>query len=422
MVWHPREGWEEGGARRPVSRRQFLHGAGAGLALGGIGGLLAGCSSKGPTADTSSAIPLPRPNNPVRWPLFPGDGAIASNLKPETGATLEVYNWVAYINQACVNDFEKKYNCKVSITTFNTMTEALSKLQTGEIPFDVFFPTVDVIGQLVEAKLLRPLNHSYIPNISQAWPEFTNPFYDQGWQYTTPYTIYTTGIAWRKDHVPGSPADLSNGWSFLWQPKYKGKVALLDDYREGLSLGLMYNGVYDLNTTSTSQIEASKSSLDDLRTLTNVQVDNNDYIYVPDGRIWIHHAWSGDMAAAASYMPSGVPVDVVGYWFPSDGKGPVANDTMAVLKSGKNPVLAHLFLNYFLDLPNALENISYNGYMQPIEGVTPSKLIAEGILPPSLVSTVVLPSYFDRGVMELELEPKVDAVWQAAWNEFSGGL
>jgi spermidine/putrescine transport system substrate-binding protein len=302
------------------------------------------------------------------------------------------------------------------------MTEALSKLQTGEIPFDVFFPTVDVLGQLVEAKLVRPLNHSYIRNISQAWSDFRNPFYDEGWQYTVPYTIYTTGIAWRKDHVPGSPADLSNGWAFPWQSQYKGKVAILDDYREGLSLGLMYNGVYDLNTTSTAQIEAAKQSLEQLKTLTNVQIDNNDYENVPDGQIWIHHAWSGDMAAAASYMSKGVNVDVVGYWFPSDGRGPVANDTMTVLKSGHNPVLAHKFLNYFLDLDNALENISFNGYMQPLNGVTPQVLVQQQILPPSLMSTVVLPSYFRRGVSELELAPAVDAVWEQNWNEFSGGL
>ena len=49
-------------------------------------------------------------------------------------------------------------------------------------------------AQLIEGKLVQPLNHSYIPNITQAWSDFTNPFYDQGWQYTVPYTIYTTGI------------------------------------------------------------------------------------------------------------------------------------------------------------------------------------------------------------------------------------
>ena len=153
----------------------------------------------------------------MKWPVSASNNADRVDLQPETGATLQLYNWVAYINQQVVDDFAKKYNCKVSITTFNTMTEALAKLQTGEIDFDVFFPTVDVLGQFVEGKLVRPLNHAYIPNISQAWSEFTNPFYDEGWQYTVPYTIYTTGIAWRNDHVSGSPTDMANPWAFPWQ-------------------------------------------------------------------------------------------------------------------------------------------------------------------------------------------------------------
>src|ERR1700722_4512855 len=419
---HPREGWTEPGVRKPVSRRQFLAGAGGVAALGGMGGLLGACSSSPSKAGGTTSIPLPRPNSPVKWPVAASNKTIAANLEPETGATLQLYNWVAYINQQVVDDFAKKYKCKVSITTFNTMTEALAKLQTGEIPFDVFFPTVDVLGQLVEAELIRPLNHSYIPNISQAWSDFTNPFYDQAWQYTVPYTIYTTGIAWRKDHVSGSPPDMANPWAFPWQSQYKGKVAVLDDYREGMSLALMKNGVFDLNTTSTQQINAAKQSLDDLKSLTNVRIDNNDYTDVPDGKTWIHEAWSGDIAAAESYLPKGTPVEVVGYWFPEDGKGPVGNDTITVLKSGNNPVLAHLFLNYMLDLNNALTNISFNGYMQPLNGVTPQKLVAEQILPPSLMSTVVLPSYFRRGVSELELSPSVDSEWQSAWNQFSGGL
>ena len=39
-----------------------------------------------------------------------------------------------------------------------------------------------------------------------------------------------------------------------WQAKYKGRVAILDDYRESISLGLMKNGVFDLNTTDYKQI------------------------------------------------------------------------------------------------------------------------------------------------------------------------
>ena len=423
---HPREGWTED--RRPygLSRRGFLkQSAVTGLLAGGAGSLLAACSSgsgsgspaSGTTSGTltSGGIPLPRPNHPVTWPLAHDNQAIKSGLAPEQNATLRLFNWVAYINPQCLTDFGKKYNCKVQVTTFENMDVALAKLRSGNLDFDVFFPTVDVMGQLVYGKLVQPLNHSYIPNITQAWPDFTNPFYDGKWQYTVPYTIYTTGIAWRKDHVDENPYAMANPWAMPWQAKYKDRVAILDDTRESISLGLMKNGIFDLNTTDPNQITTAGKSLQELAALTNVHIDNNDYTEVPSGQIWIHHAWSGDMASAASYMPKGVNVDVVGYWFPPDGKGPVANDTITVLRNAPNPVLAHLFLNYMLDINNGLTNISFNGYMQPINGITPQRLVKEQLLPPSLISTAVLPSYFRRGVQELQIPTAANALWEQAW-------
>jgi spermidine/putrescine transport system substrate-binding protein len=416
---HPREGWQGHGAPRKLTRRSFLgRSAGAALALGAVP-LLDACAS---ALAGTGAVPLPRPNHPEKWPVFTGNQAIKTGLQPEEGATLQVYNWVAYVNQAVVNSFAKKYKCKVQVTTFNTMDEAMAKLRSG-LQFDVLMgATVDVLGQLIEGKLIQPLNHSYIPNITQAWSDFTNPFYDQGWQYTVPYTIYTTGMSWRKDLVNENPYTMANPWAMPWQSKYKGRVAILDDYREGISLGLMKNGIFDLNTTDYRQINLARHALEELSSLVNVRIDNNDYTEVPDADTWIHHAWSGDMAAAASYMPKGVNVDVVGYWFPADGRGPVANDTVTVLRSATNPVLAHAFLNYFLDLPNVIENISFNGYMQPLTGVTPQVLVKEQILPTSLLSTVVLPSYFRRGVAELQLPVDVDALWQQAWLVVSNGI
>jgi spermidine/putrescine transport system substrate-binding protein len=418
---HPREGWLGDGIRRrppldgpAISRRELL-GAGAGLALAG---LLAGCSSTNPAGASSADPPLPRQNRPITWPFRAGNKPIASGLEPEEGATLRLYNWAAYINESVVKSFCKKYNCKYSITTYNTMSEALAKLSSGQLQFDVFFPTVAVLGQLVAAKMIRPLNHSYIPNMANAWPDYQNPFYDKGWRYTTPYSIYTTGMAWRKDKV-----NLAPSWNMPWQgTPYAGKVAVLDDYRETISLALLRAGNLDLNTTNTAQIHAAGKALSQLAALTNVRIDNNDYTDVPTGKTWIHHAWSGDMASAYEYLPKGTSIDTIGYWFPPNRKGPVANDLMVNLTSGSNPVLSHLFINYMLDVNNALENYSFVGYMQPLTEVTPAKLTSEKLLPPQLASTVVLPDYFRKGLFQLELPPAADALWESTWNSFSKGL
>ena len=262
---HPREGWQGHG----VPRRRFLKG-GVGLsalAALGAGGALTGCASD---LTGSGTLPLPRPNNPVQWPIFAGNTAIKPGLAPERDATLQVFIWTAYINQACVNAFAKKYKCKVQLTTFDTMDEALSKLRSG-LSYDLLIgATPDIMGQLVEGQLVQPLNHSYIPNIAQAWPDYTDPFYDKKWQYTVPYTIYTTGISWRKDLVHENPYAMANPWTMPWQPKYRGRVAILDDYREGICLGLMKNGIFNLNTTDYQQIALARQSLQELSGLVNL--------------------------------------------------------------------------------------------------------------------------------------------------------
>jgi hypothetical protein len=78
-------------------------------------------------------------------------------------------------------------------------------------------------------------------------------------------------------------------------------------------------------------------------------------------------------------------------------------------------------MNYMIDLQNALNNYSYTGYMQPITGVTPQRLVAEQLLPKTLMSTTVLPSYFRRGVSELQLPVPTDLQWQQAWQTVSHG-
>ncbi len=144
---------------------------------------------------------MPQPKRPVRWPILTANRPIATGLGPEANATLRVLAWVDRVSQRCLDDFSKAYRREVELTSYSSMAEALATLRQGRDRFDVFMgaPT-NQIGNLVGKALIQPLNHSYIPNIGEAWPVYTDPYYDSGWQYTVPYSIFTTGIAWRKDH------------------------------------------------------------------------------------------------------------------------------------------------------------------------------------------------------------------------------
>ena len=333
-----------------MSRRGLLARAGGVVLGGGALAALAGCENtttpvgaggggggKGilgdPTAGgpvDSAGIPLARRDYPVTLPKF-GD-PVKTSAKPEKGGELKIYNYADYLNPAVIKAFGKREGVSVRVTTFDTLDEAFSKLSNGQLEFDVIFSTPDQLSKLVGARLLQPVNMDLVPNLQKnVWPELHSPFYDVGPRYSVPYVTYTTGVAWRNDKLDFDPSKLDQPWDAFWQAKkYAGKVAILDDYREGPGLALMRRGHTDLNTEDPALLDQAVSDLQQLSKDVRVKVSIADYETVPAGRVWLHHAWSGDMIAGViSYLPKGTKPDVLSYWYQKQG-GPLFNDIITV--------------------------------------------------------------------------------------------
>jgi spermidine/putrescine transport system substrate-binding protein len=419
---HPRE--------RPTTRRQFLIRAGVTLgALSGADGLLTACGGSAKSAgstETNGAlmgpgnIPLARRDLPVTLPIYSDNGAVASGLDLEAGP-LNVFNWADYINPAVIRKFEKEFKVKVKVTTFENEEEAISKLTSGSTSFDVWFSTVDYISRAVAGKLIQPVNHSYLPNLKNVWPVLQSPYYDRHSRYTVPYTVYTTGIAWRTDKIAKAPPEYANPYDIFWDAHpYAGKVAILDDQREALGMTLLRRHIYDINTEDPKLIHRAEKDLAQLTSIANVKVNVNDYTDLPSGATYISQAWSGDIAGAPYYLPKGVKPTVLGYWRPDD-HAETQNDMITILRGAKHPVLAHAFLDFLLDDRNGIDNFSWNGYIPPLNVIDADKLVAQGYIPPNLASTIVRESDFKRGVTIDALTTKGQALWQDAWSTFKAG-
>jgi spermidine/putrescine transport system substrate-binding protein len=412
------------------TRRTFIRRAGMAAASLTLPGLIEACGSTTPTGGASATasasktpvgpggLPLARPYRPVTLPIYADNKAIASGLTPEKGP-LQFYNWDAYINPDVVKSFEKKYGVKVEISTFTTIDEAVAKISSGAVQFDVFVPELVFLERLAVGKVLQPLNLTYVPNLkANVWPSLANPWYDVGSRYTVPYTVYTTGIGWRTDKLPGfDPANLTNPWSALWVegPKISGKVGLLDDQHEGLAMGLLHNGVTDVNTENPADLNGAKNALINLVNTANLKFDTNEYQHLADGSLWLHQAWSGDMASVPTYAPQGTKASIFRYWWPTDGRGPIDNDTFGVLRGAKNPVLAHLFLNHLLDVKQAFNNFTFLYYQQPLNAMTPESLIQKGYIVPNLDTTIIRESQFKNGLVQGPLSDRGEVLWENAW-------
>lgn len=407
-----------------ITRRRLLQSGLAAAAGIGVASAFSAC------ADTTvpggqqphlapGGLPLARPDHPVQLPIYQDNPRIPSGLEQEQGP-LQIYNWAEYLNPAVIKSFEKRYGVGVEVSTFGTVNESIAKLAAGAVGYDLYFPSQAFIALLVAGKIVQPLNLSYIPNLRRnVWRSLQSPWYDVGSRYTVPYTIFSTGIAWRNDLLKGyDPNEFANPYESFWQLEgISGRVAMLDDQREGLAMGLLRNGITDVNTDNQNHIDAARSAIQELVNDVNLRFYTNDYQHIADGSIWLHQAWSGDMTAIGYYLPKGTPVTAVSYWWPQDGRGLMGNDTMAVLNGAPHPVLAHLFINHILDVETALLNMEFTGYQQPLTEMTPARVVEEELVPENLTSTIVLEEQFKHGYLQGPLSAEGMGIWETAWSE-----
>jgi len=403
-----------------LSRRDFTRW----LGVATVGSpLLAGCGQATGSSPAAS-LQIASPQQPATWPIAEDNQPIESGLPPEQNATLKIYNYADYLDPAALDSFSDKFadaNVSLEVTTFNDYPEALSKLRSGEIDFDVFFVAPDSLGKIIATGLVRPLNHDYIPNIANVWADFTDPFYDGEWRYTVPYTVYTAGIAWRADMVAEDIGARENPWDVFWDPQYSGMLTVLDDYRETLGMAMLRAGNTDFNTTDPALIAQAQDALLEMTRLTSPKVTINYYSELPEGQHAMSHAWSGDAVNFTYYTPEGVDPSIFRYWYPGPGQGRIDNDCVTIVRAGKNPVLAHEFLNHVLDPDVAIGNFGATGYQPPQNSLDPQAVIDSEIVLPDLDSAVVLQDYFADGLRILELDPETDGLWQAAWQQFKAG-
>ncbi|HXV70125.1 MAG TPA: spermidine/putrescine ABC transporter substrate-binding protein [Acidimicrobiia bacterium] len=429
MTYHPRENWNPSRRRRVYTRRDFLQRAAVlGIAIPALPSILAACAERG--GGEGAELVIGTPSSPVQQPLFDDNPAIDSGLEPESGP-LRLYNWEDYINPEIIPMAAEALGVEIEETTFFNEEEALSRLSSGEVSYDVWFPTSQRIPVAVTANLIQPLNHDYLPNLSaNVWPQLADPYYDQGSRYTAPYVLYTTGIGWRTDMVDSADIEgQENPWDVFWNPEYSGVMGLLDSFTDTIALALFRNGVADPSQASEADLTAAGDALVELVDLMNVRYTiDGAYAGIPEGRFALHHAWSGDLVNSQYYWPEDGDYTVTRYLWPASSEGstvngPISNDTMAIPVNAERPVLAHQFINFMLDADNSLTNFEWVGYQPPQNHITPDFLIENEYAADFLRPALVTPEDFERDSVWVQgpLDAETEALWSDQWTRATSG-
>ncbi|MEV7567935.1 polyamine ABC transporter substrate-binding protein [Streptomyces tanashiensis] len=273
---------------------------------------------------------------------------------------LVYFNWADFVDPAVFEGFSKEYGVKVIQSNYDSMEGMAAKLNTGN-RYDVIFPTAKWAERLSRGGRLRRIDHARLRNaeaVFGTYDYFADPWYDPGSAHTVPFTMYKTGIGWRRDRL----GDLSGSWDDLWNDRAKGRVFVLDDRDEVLGLGALKHGL-PLTTDRPGDLDRVTDTLRTLRPRLR-GFSSDSYNNLLNGNADMTQAWSGDMAAmlAQAKDPS-----VFGFETAREG-APVNSDCYAIPTDAPHPGTAMLFIDYMLRPENVRRNIEYIGYPMPVRG------------------------------------------------------
>jgi spermidine/putrescine transport system substrate-binding protein len=274
--------------------------------------------------------------------------------------TLYVFNWSDYIDPALVSQFEKQYDCKVKIPTFDSNESMFAKIESTRESFDICVPSGDHVTLLAQKGYLEPLDKTRLPNYKNLDPVFLDreKAFDPDNVYAIPYFWGVTGLVYNKRFIPQDIL-ASQSWTILGNEFFrnKQKITMLEDAREVVGAALITKG-FSANDTSDEALTAAKTLLD-VWDKNVTQYDSESYKNeVADGTTWLGQAYNGD---ALQQMKENQDL---GFFLPVEGSS-LWMDSMVIIKSSQNKDLAYAFINFMLDAKNAKQNAEYVSYATP---------------------------------------------------------
>jgi spermidine/putrescine transport system substrate-binding protein len=410
------------------TRRKFLwRASAAAIAAPTMAQILAACGSKssGGSGSTVGPIRLSQ-QNPQPLPTFDDNPPIASGLSPEVGP-LKMITFADYVPAKLLKDFESEFKVSVENVTITSPEEGLRKVASGAVPFDIYNGLIETLPPVIQSKLVRPLNHDYIPNLANIWPTLQNPWYDPGSVYTIASVVGAFGIGWRTDMINIDVPNLSNPWDALWDPAAKGIVGFYDQFREAIAFSLFHNGEKDVSTPSDEALSAAVDGLKSLVKDNGARITADaGYVGLGGGTFGITQSFQGDSQYAAYSLPKGGDPTVLRWtWPPADTNGRVggtiSTDFWMVGKAAKNPVLAHTFINWILGTDQATTWYKTQGLQLPQNELTPEKVLSLGLVPKYLKSQILTPAAFDLGVWVLPVSAHDQQRLVDAWSQVQQG-
>ncbi len=355
--------------RARMSRRGFL----AAMGAAGAGAFLAACSNSSASQTPSAAATTAPPSTaPSEAPSATATAAPSYAIESD----FFLFNWSDYFNPDNKKAFDEKFGTKTTEDYYPSNEELLAKLQAGgKGQYDVAVPTAEFSKTLADGGFLQKIDKGRLPNLANVDKRFLTMPFDPNDDYIVPKDWGTTGIIYR-----GSVKDPITSWKDFFDlatTKYSGKTLVVNSPGDVFVAPLRLHG-FDVNTTSTDELETARTEL--MRLRPHLQsIDSDNY---PDtlrsGDAVLALAWNG----TAYLMQQEDKYKDTGYVIPSEGTIQWV-DTWVLLAEAPHPNAAYAFLDWIQDPTVQVAESLYAGYASCNDA-------AKSLLPPAFVNNAAV--------------------------------
>lgn len=350
-------------------------------------------------------------------------GGSDSKIKPATDVSdsekVVVWdNWIGYIDEGqktieaftALTGIAVTYNDDIpgNVDYYNA---AQKEFAAGkDIGADTACLTDWMDAQLIDAGYVQKLDLANIPNHVNMEPALLGLSFDPKREYTVPWMSFMTVIAYNKKlykELTGKTAPTSV--ADLWDPKLKGQVVVLSEFRETIGLMLISKGI-DITKVTEAEYLAAVEELKGHVDSGQIYTKDQDYITAFDQKNAVAGlVWSGDLEWGDEY----------GYVF--DPRGATLNtDSFIVPMGSAHKKNVEQLINFYYDKQNAA-NLILGGvvYVSPVQGV---KELVAAEAPELAENELIFPGDELRSKLQQfrALTFEEHTAWSEAFNEAVG--
>ena len=338
---------------------------------------------------------------------FVGGQALAAS-----GEDLHVFTFDIYMEPELHTGFVESYGALPRFSIFGDLQEAFLKLAGGFKP-DVTMTGFESIQRWRDAGLIVPLDTGKLNEWGNVFDKLKHSgTLADGSQWAVPFIWGSTSIVYRTDLAP----EYANNhtWEILWDPKYKGKLAMRDSADEASIPAALVSGIANPFDMNDEQIEQVRSRLKEQRDLLRFYYGDNTTLAqsIASGEVVAAYAWSD---VYTELKAQGVPV---GFMTPKEGIITWIDLAAIVKDSTASEELKYAYLNAILAHESgayAIEEFGYGHSNKKAFEVADLKVVEElGWTNPDVV--------IDSGLLLEPFEPDTQQKLNLMFDEVKAGL